>query len=217
MSIMSVMPSKHLIFCHPLLLLPSTFPSIRVFSNELVLHIRWPKYWSFNINTSTFSEYLGWIPLGWTGLISLQSKGLSRVFYNTRVQKNQFFYIQLYGPGHTNIHEDWRNHSFDWWTLVSKIMSLLFNMLSKFLIPFLPRGKCLLISWLQSQSAAMIDFGGQENKISHCFHCFPIHAMKWWDWMSWSFLCVCWVLSQLFHSPLSLSSRRSLVLLHFLP
>ena len=94
-SIKSVMPSNHLILCHPLLLLPSIFPSIRVFSNESVLHIRWPKYWSFSFNISPSNEYQDWSPLGWTGWISLQSKGLSGVFSNTTVQKHQFFGAQL--------------------------------------------------------------------------------------------------------------------------
>ena len=95
MSIESVMPSNHLILCRPLLLLPSIFPSIRVFSNESVLRIRWPKYWSFSFNISPSDEYSGLISLGWTDLISLQSKGLSRVFSNTTVQKHQFFGAQL--------------------------------------------------------------------------------------------------------------------------
>ena len=96
MSIESVMPSNHLILFCPLLLLPLIFPSIRVFSNESVLHIRWPKYWSFSFNISPSNEYSGLISLGWTGLTSLQSKGLSRVFSNTTVQKHQFFGAQLY-------------------------------------------------------------------------------------------------------------------------
>ena len=103
MSIMSVMPSNHLILCHPLLLPPSTFPSNRGFSNESLLHIRWPKYWSLSLNISPFNEYPGW-----TGWISLQSKGLSRVFSNTTVQKHQFFSAQLSLDGeawHAEIHE----------------------------------------------------------------------------------------------------------------
>ena len=91
MSIESVMPSNHLILCRPLLLLPSIFPSIRVFSNESALHIRSPKNWSFSFNISPSNEHQDWSPLGWTGWISLQSKGLSRVFSNTTVQKHQFF------------------------------------------------------------------------------------------------------------------------------
>ena len=104
MSIESVMPSNHLIFCHPLLLLPSIFPSIRVFSKESVLCIRWPKYWSFSFSISLFNEYSGLISLGLTGLISLQSKGLSRVFSNSTVQKHQFFGAQLSLWSNTHIH-----------------------------------------------------------------------------------------------------------------
>jgi len=101
MSIESVMPSSHPILCHPLLLLPSIFPSIRVFSNESALRMRWPKYWSFSFNISPSNEHQDWSPLGWTGWISLQSKGLSRVFSNTTVQRytmirkvnNQFYHF----------------------------------------------------------------------------------------------------------------------------
>ena len=95
MSIELVMPSNHLILCHPLLFLPPIFPSIRIFSNESVLRIRWPKYWSFSFSISPFKETQDWSSLGWTGWISLQSKGLSRVFANTTVQKLQFFCAQL--------------------------------------------------------------------------------------------------------------------------
>ena len=90
-SIESVMPSNHLILCHPLLFLPSVFPSIRVFSSESTLHMRQPKYWSFSFSISPSNEF----PLGWTGWISLQTKELSRVFSNTTVQKHQFFGPQL--------------------------------------------------------------------------------------------------------------------------
>ena len=94
-AIESVMPSNHLILCHPVLLLPSIFPTIRVFSNESALRIRWPKYWSFSFNISPSMNTLDWSPLGWTGWISLQSKGLSRVFSNITTQKHQFFSAQL--------------------------------------------------------------------------------------------------------------------------
>ena len=103
-SIESVMPSSHLILCHPLLLLPSILPSIRVFSNESALHIKWPKYWCFSISSS--NEY--------SGLISLLSKGLLRVFSSTTVQKHQFWAPSLpHGPTLTSIHDYWKNHSFD--------------------------------------------------------------------------------------------------------
>ena len=103
MSIESGMPSNHLILCCPLLLPPSIFPSTRVFSNESVLHIRWPKYWSFSFNINPSNEYSGLISLGWIGWISLQSKGLSRVFSNTTVQKHQFFGAQLSLYCHSHI------------------------------------------------------------------------------------------------------------------
>ena len=109
----SVMPSNHLILCHSLLL-PSIFPSIRVFSNESALRIRWTKYWSFSFSISPSNEYSGLVPLGWRGLISLQSQGLSRVFSNTTVEKHQFFRAQLLrSPILTSIHDYWENHSFD--------------------------------------------------------------------------------------------------------
>ena len=106
MFIESVMPSNHLILCR-LLLLPSIFPSIRVFSNEAALHIRWPKYWSFSLSISPFNEYMNiqdWFPLGWTGWVSLQPKGLSRVFSNTTVQKHQFFSAQPSLWANSHIH-----------------------------------------------------------------------------------------------------------------
>ena len=95
MCIESVMPSSHLILCSPLLLLPQIPPSIRVFSNESTLRMRWPKYWSFSLSISPSNEHQDWSPLGWTSWISLQSKGLSRVFSSTTVQKQQFFGTQL--------------------------------------------------------------------------------------------------------------------------
>ena len=105
MSIELEMPSNHLILCRPLLLLPSIFPNSRVFSNESALHIRWPEYWSFSASTSVFPmNTQDWSPLGWTGWISLQSKGLSRVFSNTTVQKHQFFSAQLSLQSNSHIH-----------------------------------------------------------------------------------------------------------------
>ena len=104
MSIKSVIPSNHLILCHPLLLLSSIFPSIRVFSNESVLCIRWPKYWNLSFSISSSNDIQGWFPLGLTGLI-LQSKFLSRIFFNTRVQEHQFFGTQhsLWSNSHIHI------------------------------------------------------------------------------------------------------------------
>ena len=103
-SIKSVMPSSHLILCHPLLLLPPIPPSIRVFSNESMLRLRWPKYWSFNLTSFLPKKSQGWSPLEWTVWISLQSKGLSRVFSNTTVQKHQFFGAQLSSQSNSHIH-----------------------------------------------------------------------------------------------------------------
>ena len=112
MSIESVMPSNHLILCHPFIFLPSIFPSIRVFSNESARHIRWPKYWSFSFSISPSNEYSGLIYLG---LISLQSKGLSRVFSNTTILKHQFFGGQpSLRPTLISIHDYCKNHSFDY-------------------------------------------------------------------------------------------------------
>ena len=114
MVIESMMPSNHLILCCPLFLLPSIFPSIRVFSSELTLHIRWLKYWNFSFASVLLTNIQDWFPLGLTGLISLLSKGLSRVFYNTTVQKHQFFIVQpLWSNSHihTSLLE---NDSFDY-------------------------------------------------------------------------------------------------------
>ena len=104
MSIESVMPSNHLIICHPLLLPPSVFPSIRVFSNESVLRIRWPKYWTLSFSFSPTNEYSGLISLGWTSWISFQFRGISRVFSNTTIQKHQFFRAQLSSEFNSYIH-----------------------------------------------------------------------------------------------------------------
>ena len=103
-SIELVMPSSHLIVCRPLFLLPPIPPSIRVFSNESTLHMRWPKYWSFSFSIIPSKEHRGWSPLEWTGWISLQSKGLSRVFSNTTVQKHQFFGAQLSSQSNSHLH-----------------------------------------------------------------------------------------------------------------
>ena len=114
MSTEPVISSNHLILCYPPPFLPSIFPSIRVFLNESVLCISWPKYWSFSFSISPSNEYSGLISLGLTGWISLQSKGLSRVFSNTTVQKHQFLVLSfLYGPILTSIHGYCKNHSFD--------------------------------------------------------------------------------------------------------
>ena len=144
---------------HPLSspsLLPSIFLSIKVFSKELVLCIRWPKYWNFNISPSNGIQ--GWFYLGLTGLISLLSKGLSRVFFNTTVQKHQLFGTQLSldSNSHPNMTTG-KIIALTRQTFVGKVMSLLFHMLSRLIIAFLPRSKHHLISWLQSPSAVMLE------------------------------------------------------------
>ena len=114
MSIESVMPSNHLILCHPLLLLPSIFPSIRVFSNESVLHIRWPKYWSFSFSISPSSEHPGLISFRMDWLDRLAVQGTLKVFSNTTFQKHHSLVLSfLYSPTLTFIHDHWKNHSFD--------------------------------------------------------------------------------------------------------
>ena len=157
-SIESVMPSNHLILCHPLLLLPSVFPRIRVFSSKSVLCIRWPKYWSFRFSFSinfSFSispsnEYSRLISLGQTVLISLQSKTLSResspIPHFKRISSSVLSF--LYSPTLTSIQDNWKTIALTRWNFASKVMSLLFNMLSMLVIAFLSRSKGLLISWL---------------------------------------------------------------------
>ena len=127
----------------------------------------------------------GWFPLGLTGLIFLLSKGLSRAFSSTRVQRHHSSALRLlYGPTLTSIYNYWKAHRLDDTDLCHWSDVFVFNTLPRFVIAFLPRSNCLLISWLQSLSS---DFGAQENKICHCFHFFPVlFAMKWWDWMLWS-------------------------------
>ena len=121
-----------------------------------------------------------WFPLGWTGWISLQSKGLSRVFSNTTAQKHQFFGTQLslWSNSHIHIHDSWKNHSFDYTDLVSKVRSLLFNMLSRLVIAFLPRSQPLFNFMFAITICS--DFGALQNKASHCFYSFPIY-LPWSD------------------------------------
>jgi len=168
MFIGSVMLYSHLILCCPLLL-SLVFPSIRVFSSESALHIRWPEYWSFSFSISLSNEYSGWFPLGLTVLISFQSKGLWRVFSSTTIWKHQFFMVQL---SHLYMTTG-KIIALTTWTFVGKAMSLLFNMLSEFVIAFLPRSKCLLISWLLPLPAVILE--PSQNKIFHCFHFFPFY------------------------------------------
>ena len=148
MSIQSVMPSNHLILCYPLLLPPSIFPSIRVFSNESVLHIRWPKYWSFSFSISPSNEYSGLISfrIDWLDLLAVQCTLKSLLQHHSSkasiLRYSAFFIAQLSPPYMTT----GKTIGLIRRTFVSKVMSLLFNMLSRLVIAFLPRSKCLLIS-----------------------------------------------------------------------
>ena len=157
MSIESVMPSNHLILCHPLLLLPPIPPSIRVFSNESTLRMRWPKYWSFSFNISPSNEHPGLISfrLDWLDLLAIQGTLKSLLHHHSLkvsiLWNSAFFTVQLSHPYVTT----GKTIALTRQTFVGKIMSLLFNMLSKLVITFLPRSKCLLISWLQSPSAVL--------------------------------------------------------------
>ena len=195
------MSSNHLTLCHPLLLLPSVFPSIRVFSNELALCIVWPKYWSFNFSISPSNDYSGWFPLGWTGWISCSPRDFSRVFSNTTVRKHQFSGTQpsLWFSSHIHTWLLEKTIALTIWTFVGKVMSLLFNVMSMFVIAFLPRTKCLLISWLQSQYTVILE---PQNRLCHCFHFFPIY-LPWSDGAGCHDLCF-WMLS--FKPTFSLSS-----------
>ena len=175
MAIESVMPSNHLILCCPLLLLPSTFPSIRVFSNESALHIRWPKHWSFIFNISPSNEHSGLISfrMDWLDLLAVQGTLKSLLQQHSSkasiLQHSTFFILQLSHPYITTgktIALTRRN-------FVGKVMSLLLNTLSRLVITFLLRSKRLLISWLQSPSVVILE--PKKHKVSHYFHCFPIY------------------------------------------
>ena len=253
MSIESVMPSNHLILCRPLLLLPSISPSIRVFSSESILHIRWPKYCSFSFSISPSNEYSRLIsfgmgfPGGSAGKESAHNAG--DLSWEDRLEKGTATHSSflawripwtVQSMGSQRVRHDWATFTFtsfrnDWFDLlavqwtsksllqhcsskasiqwcsasfmvqlshpymttgktialtrrtsVGKVMSLLFNMLSRLVVAFLPRSKCLLISWPQSPSAVI--FGAQENKDYHCFYCFPIY-LPWNDGTRYHAFC----------------------------
>ena len=160
------MPSNHLILCHPHLLLPSVFPSIRVFSSESALCFGWPKYWSFSfsfsISPSNDDSGLISFRIDWFDLLAVQETLESSPTPQFGSITSSALSL-LYGPVLTCVHDSWKTIALTGWTFVCKVVSLLFNMLSGFVIAFLPRSKCLLISWLQSPSSVI--FGAQENKI----------------------------------------------------
>ena len=168
MSIKSVMPSNHLNLCRPLLHLPSIFPSITAFSNESILSIRWPKYWSFSFSISPFNEYSGLIPfrMDWLNLLAVQGTPKSLLQHHTSkastLQHSAFFIVQLSYPYMTT----GKTIALTRLTFVSKGMSLLFNNFSsKEQVSFNFMAAVTICS----------DFGAKENKVCHCFHCFPIY------------------------------------------
>ena len=173
MCIKSVMTSNHLILCHPLLLLPSIFPSNRVFSHESVLLIRWPKYWSFSFNISPSNEYSGllYFRMDWLDLLAVQGTLKSLLHHHSSkasiLRCSAFFIVQL-----TYIHDYWKKTiALTRWTFVGKVMSLLFNMLSGLVITFLPNS--MRLNFMAAVTTCS-DFRVKKNKVSHCFHCFPI-------------------------------------------
>ena len=168
------MPSNRPLLCHPLLLLLSIFPSISVFSNESALCIRWPKYWRFSFNISLSKEHPGLISfrMDWLDLLAAQETLKSLLQHHSSKASihrcSAFFIVQLSRPYMTTR----KTIALTRRTFVDKVMSLLFNMLSRLVITFLPRSKCLLISWLQSPSVVILEL---QKIVSHCFHCFCIY------------------------------------------
>ena len=170
------MPSGHLILCRPLLLLPPIPPSIRVFSNESTLRMRWPKYWSFSFSISPYNEHPGLVSfrMDWLDLPAVQGTLKSLQHHSSKasiLRHSAFFTVQLSHPYMTT----GKTIALTRWTFVGKVMSLLFNMLSSMVITFLPRSKRLLISWLQSPSAMILE--PLKIKVCYCFHCFPIYFL----------------------------------------
>ena len=192
MSIKLVMASNHPILCHPLLLSPSIFPSIRVFSNESVLHSRWPKYWSFSFSISPSNEHSGLISfkIDWFDLLAVQGTLKSLLQYHSSkasiLQCSAFFIVQFSHPYMTT----GKTIALTRWIFVGKIPSLLFNMLSRLVIAFLPRSKCLNF---MAAITICSDFGAPQNKVSLCFHCFPIY-LPWSDGID-AMILVFWILS----------------------
>ena len=174
MSIESMMPSNHLILCHPLLLVPSIVPSIRVFFNESALRIRWPKYWSFSFSIHTSKEYLGFISFWIDSFDLLAVQGTFKSLLQHHSLKTSilcclaFFMVQL---SHLYMTTG-KTIALTIWIFVGKVLSLFFNMLSRFVIAFLPRSKCLSILWLQSPSAVILE---PKKVVCYHFHCFPIY------------------------------------------
>jgi len=190
MSIELVILSNHLILCCPLLLLPSIFPSIRVFSNELALCIRWPKDWSFSFSINPSIEYSGLISfrIDWFDLLAVQ--GTLRSSLEQFKSINSLALSFLYGPALTSKHDYWKNNSLDYTDLYQQSDVSRFNMLSRFSIAFLPSSKCLLISWLQSQSAVILESRKMKSVTVCTFSPSICHEMMGPDGMILSFLKV---------------------------
>ena len=212
MSIELVMLFNHVNLCRSLRLLPSVFPSIRVFSNESVLCIKWPKYWNFSFSVSPSNEDSGLISfrIDWFDLLAIQGTLKSLLQHHSSKASvflcSAFFIVQ---PSHPYMTTGkiivWLDRP-----LLAKVMSLLFNMLSRLVIVFLPRSKCLLISWLQSSSAVILEpkkIKSLTVSIVSPSICHEVMGPQ----MPWSLFSECWILCQLFHSPLSFASRGSLV------
>ena len=173
MSIKLVMPSSHLILCRPLLLLHPILPSIRVFSNESTLRMRWPKYWNFSLSISPSNEHPGLLSFRMDWLDLLQSSPTPQ-FKSINSSVLSF----LHSPTFTSIHDHWKIIALTRWTFVGKVMSLLFNMLSRLVITFLPRSKHLFISRLQSSSAVILEprkiKSDTVSTVSTVSHLFPM-------------------------------------------
>ena len=194
-----VMPSNCLIFCYPLLLLPSVFPSIRIFSNELVLLIRWPEYWSFSFSISPSNEYSGLISfkIDWFDLLAVQGTLKSLLQYHSSkassLQHSAVFIVQL---SHLYVTIG-KTIALIRWTFVGKVLSLLFNMPSRFVVAFLPRSKHLLISWLQLLPAVILEPKKIKSVTVSIVSPSICHEVMGLD-MPWSCFSACWVLSHFF-------------------
>ena len=215
----AIQPSHPLPFPSPPSLNLSQHRVFFFFSSELALCIRWPKYWNFSFSISPSNENSGFISfrIDWFDLLASQGTLKSLLQYHSSKASilwcPAFLQVQLSHPYLTT----GKTIALTRWIFVGKVMSLLFNMLSRLDIAFLPRSKGLLILWQQLLSAVILE--AKKIKSLTCFHCFPI-CLPWSNGTrchSWSLCFECWVLNQLFHSPLSLSSRGSLVPLCFLP
>ena len=184
MSIESLMPSNHVILCHPFLLLPSIFPSIRVVSRESFICMKGAKFWSFIFSNSSSNQYSRLISfrIDWLDLLAVEGtleSSPTPQFKSINSSALSF----LHSPTLTSIHDYWKTIALTKRTCVSKVMSLLFNTLFRLVIALLPRSKCLLISWLQSPSAVILEPPKIKSLIVSIVSLF---AMKWWDQTPWS-------------------------------